>query len=102
MGRSVLQVSRREARIYVTLPVSLQTGWRGAHVASASTVDYYNCGLRVRANVPLRIGQPVVVVDKGGDHSAIYHVVWVRDSVGGQAGYEAGLAIQRGRQERLD
>ena len=98
MSRSLSEVSRREERIFVTLPVTLRPGWDIGSVVYGNTVDYSERGLRVRANLPLRMGQEVeVVVSKDGNHPANYSVMWVRDPIQGQSVYEAGLEIQRDR-----
>ena len=67
MSRSLSEVSRREERIFVSLPVSLRVASMGDAPVSASTVDYSNHGLRVRADVPFEAGQDieVIVTDNG-------------------------------------
>ncbi len=99
MGRSLSEVSRREERIYVTLPVKLRTGWEGGTVLKGNTVDYSERGLRVRANVPLRVRQDVeVVVSDNPTLKRNYSVIWVREPSTGQSVYEAGLEVDRDRQ----
>ena len=98
MSRSLSEVSRREDRIYVTLPVTLRTGWEGGTVVNGNTVDYSERGLRVRANVPLRVRQDVeVIVSDSPILARNYSVMWVRDPIQGQSVYEAGLEVQRDR-----
>lgn len=98
MSRSLSEVSRREERIFVTLPVTLRTGWGGATVVNANTVDYSERGLRVRANIPFRVRQDVeVIVSDKPILARNYSVMWVRDPIQGQSVYEAGLEIQRDR-----
>jgi hypothetical protein len=95
MSRNWPEVSRREERIYVTLPVTLRTGWEGATVANGNTVDYSERGLRVRANVPFRVRQIVeVVVTNNPRVVRNYSVMWVHELDEGQSLYEAGLEIQ--------
>jgi len=94
MSHSV-QISRREERIYVSLPVILQTGWEGAAVVEASTIDYSESGLRVRADVPLRVRQEVeVVVRDNPMFAGSYTVVWVREASEGLSLHEAGLVVR--------
>ena len=96
MSLNLPEVSRREQRIYVSLPVSLRTDWGGARVVKGMTVDYSERGLRVRANVPFRACQDVeVIVNDNPNFAGNYSVMWVREPVQGQSLYEAGLEIQR-------
>jgi hypothetical protein len=89
------EVSRREKRIYVTLPVTLRTGWEGATVVNGSTVDYSERGMRVRANVPFRVRQVVeVIISDNPKFARNYSVMWVHEPDQGQSLYEAGLEIQ--------
>jgi hypothetical protein len=89
------EVSRREERIYVTLPVTLQTGREGATVVNGNTIDYSERGLRVRANVPFRVRQVVeVVVTNNPGVVRNYSVMWVHELDEEQSLYEAGLEIQ--------
>ena len=98
MSRRWSEVSRREERIYVTLPVTLRTGWEGATVVNGNTVDYSERGLRVRANVPFQVRQDVeVIVSDNPKLARNYSVMWVREPVQGQSLYEVGLAIQGDR-----
>jgi hypothetical protein len=98
MRRRWAEVSRREERIYVTLPVTLRTGWEGATVVNGNTVDYSERGLRVCANVPFQVRQAVeVIVSDNPKLARNYSVMWVREPVQGQSLYEAGLAIQGDR-----
>ncbi len=98
MIRDWPEVSRREERIYVSLPVTLRTGWGGATVVNGKTVDYSERGLRVRVNVPFRVRQDVeAIVNDNPNFAGNYSVMWVREPVQGQSLYEAGLAIQRDR-----
>jgi hypothetical protein len=95
MSRTWPEVSRQEERIYVTLPVTLRTGWGGATVVNGNTVDYSERGMRVRTNVPFRIRQVVdVVVTNNPRVVRTYNVMWVHDLDEGQSLYEAGLEIQ--------
>ena len=95
MSRSLSEVSRRETRIFVSLPVTLRTGWEGGLTLSGNTVDFSERGLRVRANLPLRIRQDVEVVDIK-DHTLAknYKVMWVRDPDHTLTEYEAGMELQ--------
>ncbi len=96
MSRSLSEVSRREERIYVTLPVILRTGWEGATMVNGNTVDYSERGLRVRANAALRVRQDVeVVVCDNPTLRKNYNVMWVREPSTGQSVYEAGLEVDR-------
>ena len=95
MTRTWSEVSRREDRIFVTLPVTLRIGWGGATVVNGSTVDYSQRGLRVRANVPFRVRQDVeVIVSDNCTLAGNYSVMWVHEPDQGQFLYEAGLEIQ--------
>jgi hypothetical protein len=96
MSRSLSEVSRREDRIFVSLPVSLRVASMGDAPVSASTVDYSNHGLRVRADVPFEAGQDIeVVVTDNGNKPKNYNVIWVREPNHGQTVYEAGLELRR-------
>jgi hypothetical protein len=95
MIRTWPQVPRGEERIYVTLPVTLRTGWEGGTVVNGNTVDYSERGMRVRANVPFRIRQLVeVVVNNKPGVVRTYSVMWVHELDAGQSLYEAGLEMQ--------
>jgi len=95
MIRTWPEVSRGEERIYVTIPVTLRTGWEGGTVVNGNTVDYSERGMRVRANVPFRIRQVVeVVVTNNPRVVRTYSVMWVHQLDPGQSLYEAGLEIQ--------
>jgi hypothetical protein len=95
MNREWPEVSRGEERIYVTLPVTLRTGWEGGTVVNGNTVDYSERGLRVRTNVAFRIRQLVeVVVNNNPGVVRTYSVMWVHELDEGQSLYEAGLEIQ--------
>ena len=96
--RRCLSETRREERIYVTLPVTLRTGWEGATVLNGNSVDYSESGLRICTKVPFRTRQDVkVVVSNNPKLTRDYRVVWVREPVYGQSVYEMGLEIQRDR-----
>ena len=85
---------RREERINVALPVTLQVGWRGTLEMRASTVDLSPQGLRLRTEFPLRLGQDVgAIVGEDGNHARSYRVVWVRKSESGRSKYELGLEL---------
>ncbi|MBZ5561759.1 MAG: PilZ domain-containing protein [Acidobacteriia bacterium] len=100
MGQSLSEVSRREERIYVTLPVTLRTGWQGATEVNGNTVDYSERGLRVRASAPLRVRQDVeVIVSDNPTLKRNYSVMWVREPSTDQSVYEAGLEVDRDRPE---
>ena len=100
MSRSLSEVSRREKRIFVSLPVTLRLASEGDVVVSASTVDYSPRGLRVRADVPFQPGKDLeVAVKSNGNRPKSYKVIWVREPSQGQSVYEAGLELQR---ESLD
>jgi hypothetical protein len=95
MIRTWPEVPRGEERIYVTLPVTLRTGWEGGTVVNGNTVDYSERGLRVRTNVPFRIHQAVeAVVNNNPRVVRTYSVMWVHELDEGQSLYEAGLEIQ--------
>ncbi len=99
MGRSLSEVSRREERIFVAIPVTLRTGWDHVTVVNANTVDYSERGLRVRANAPLRLRQDVeVAVSDNPSLRKNYNVMWVREPSTGECVYEAGLEVERDRQ----
>ena len=86
---------RAEERINVALPVTLKTGWGGSVVSQASTVDLSQRGMRLRANIPLRLGQGLLaIVSEDTIHAKIYRVVWVRQLESGHSTYEAGLEVQ--------
>ena len=96
MGRSLSEISRREQRIYLNLPVTLRTGWQGTTVVNGSTVDYSERGLRVRANAPFEVRQDVeVIVSHNPQLSRKYSVMWVRDPIYGRSFYEVGLEVDR-------
>ena len=98
MSHNLAEVSRREERIYVTLPVALRTGWGGATVVNGNTVDYSERGLRVRTNVMFRVRQDVeAIISDNPNFAGNYSVMWVRELVQGRFLYEAGLEIQRDR-----
>ena len=93
MSRRWSEVSRREERIYVALPVTLRTG--GATVVNGNTVDYSERGLGVRTNVPFRVRQDVeAIISDNPKFAGNYSVMWVLEPVQGQSLYEAGLEIQ--------
>jgi PilZ domain len=95
MSRSQSEVSRREERIFVNLPVTMRTGWEGGLTVSGNTVDYSERGLRVRASHPLRVRQDVeVVVNTDNNRAKNYRVMWVRGPEGSLTEYEAGLELQ--------
>ncbi len=95
MSRDWSEASRQEERIYVTLPVTLRTGWEGGTVVNGNTVDYSERGLRVRTNVPFRVRQLVeIVVNNSPGVVRTYSVMWVHELDEGQSLYEAGLEIQ--------
>jgi hypothetical protein len=92
LGRSLSEISRRENRIFVTLPVTLRAGWESGEVVQGNTVDFSGRGLRVRANLPFRVRHKVeVIVSKGGNEPKNYSVIWVRDPAKDRPVYEAGL-----------
>jgi hypothetical protein len=96
MSRSLSEISRREDRIFVSLPVTLRLGSEGGVVVPASTVDYSPRGLRVRAEVPFQLGEDLeVAVKSNGNRPKSYRVVWVREPSQGQSAYEAGLELRR-------
>ena len=95
MTQGLSDVSRREDRIFVALPVTLRTAREGGTEIHGNTVDYSKRGLRVRANLPVPIGQDdEVFVSRNGDQPQKYLVTWVREKVQGQACYELGLLLQ--------
>ena len=86
--------SRREERIRVALPVTLQIGWGGVLQARASTADLSRRGMRLRTEFPLRLGQDVgAIVGEGTSHARSYRVVWVRKLESGHSRYELGLEL---------
>lgn len=93
MNRSSTMVSRREERIYVSLPVILQSGVRGGFESDATTIDFSERGLRLRTRAPLNLGEDVGVVVHGQSVSPgrPYRVVWVRGSNPERPEYEVGL-----------
>ncbi len=100
MRRTQPEISRREERIYVTLPVKIRTGWEGGTEVKANTVDYSESGLRVRASAPLRVRQDVEVVVSGNPAlKKNYSVMWVREPAADQSVYEAGLEVGPERPE---
>ena len=95
MSASLSDVSRRENRIFVSLPVSLRVASEEAALVSATTVDYSPRGLRVRADVAFQPGQGLeVTVKNNGNRSKDYNVVWVREPSSGHPVYEAGLVMR--------
>ena len=95
MIRTWPQVPRGEERIYVTLPVTLRTGWEGGTVVNGNTVDYSERGLRVRTNLPFRIRQDVeAIISDNPKFARHYSVMWVHELDEGQSLYEAGLEDQ--------
>ena len=96
MTRATYAVRRRETRIYVNFPVTMRIGWEGCRVTRDSTIDFSESGMRVRVDVPFRLGQDVKL--EGHDNGALakkHRVVWVRgDSQTGQPKYEAGLELR--------
>jgi PilZ domain len=100
MGRSLSEITRRENRIFVNLPVSLHKASEVKDVVCGSTVDFSPRGLRVRADVPFQPGQDFVIsVRNNGNEPKAYNVVWVREPSQGESVYEAGLKL---RPELLD
>ncbi len=98
MGHSLSEVTRSGKRIYVALPVTLRAGSEaeGGVVVHGNTVDYSERGLRVRSNLPIRIGQNVeVFVSRNGDQPKKYCVTWVHDPVQGKPCYEVGLVLEQ-------
>lgn len=96
MGRSLSEITRRENRIFVSLPVSVRMAPQGLAEVCGNTVDYSTRGLRVRANVPFQPGQGLeVIVRDNGNELKGYNVVWVREPAQGQSVYEAGLELKR-------
>ena len=95
MSLSLSEVSRRENRIFVSLPVSLRVASGVGMATSATTVDYSPRGLRVRAEVPFQPGQDLeVTVKSNGNRPRGYSVVWVHRPTQDQPLYEAGLALR--------
>ena len=97
MSGRMFSCARREERIFVSLPITLRTGWKGCMVAQGSTVDLSERGVRVRTKVPFRLGQDVQL-ERGGDEGTgakCYRVVWVRDTGEGHTGYDAGLELRQ-------
>jgi hypothetical protein len=85
---------RSEERIEISLPVTLRTGWGGSVVTQASTVDLSARGMRLRANIPLRLGQGLLaIVSEDTEQAKTYRVVWVRQIDPGHSSYEAGLEV---------
>jgi hypothetical protein len=96
MSGGLAEVSRREERINVTLPVTLRSVKGGAKVVDGNTVDYSERGLRVRTNALFRIRQDVeAIISDNSTFARNYSVMWVRELVQGQFLYEVGLEIQR-------
>jgi hypothetical protein len=63
-------------------------------VTQASTVDLSQRGMRLRANIPLRLGQGLLaIVSEDENHAKTYRVVWVRQLESGHSTYEAGLEV---------
>lgn len=97
MSGRILSDARREDRIFVSLPITLRTGWKGCMVAQGSTIDLSERGVRVRTKVPFRLGQDVQL-EGGSDEDSggkCYRVVWVRDRGAGQGTYDAGLELRQ-------
>jgi hypothetical protein len=97
MSLSLSEVSRREKRIFVSLPVTLRRVSEGSSAVSASTVDYSPHGLRIRSDVPFRLGDDLEITVRGnnGNRPKGYSVVWVREPGQQQSLYEAGLKLWR-------
>ena len=50
--------------------------------------------MRLRANIPLRLGQGLLaIVSEDEYHAKTYRVVWVRQLESGRSSYEAGLEV---------
>src|SRR5690242_1590713 len=95
ISRSLSEISRREDRIFVTLPVTLRCDSEKGMVVHGNTVDFSGRGLRVRAPSPFQIKQNVeVILAQNGHESKNYNVIWVRNQKNGQPIYEAGLQLQ--------
>ena len=95
MSRSLSAISRREDRIFVTLPVTLRCATERGSVVHGSTVDFSNRGLRVRAQSPFHVQQNIeVIVAHNGHEPMNYDVKWVRGEGNGQLIYEVGLERQ--------
>ena len=85
---------RGEERISVALPVTLLIGWGGSVVEHAFTADLSPRGLRLRANIPLRLGQHIgAIVSEGTTQARSYRVVWMRQLESGPFKFEAGLEL---------
>ncbi|HLY62060.1 MAG TPA: PilZ domain-containing protein [Terriglobia bacterium] len=95
LSHSLSEVSRREDRIFVTLPVTLKAEWESGKVVRGNTVDFSGRGLRVRANLPFRTKHNVeVMVIQEGYQPKSYNVKWVRDQGKDEPIFEAGLELQ--------
>jgi PilZ domain len=95
MSRSLSTISRREDRIFVTLPVTLRCATEDGSVVHGNTVDFSDRGLRVRANSPFHVKQNIeVIVAHNGHEPRNYDVKWVRGQGNGQITYEVGLERQ--------
>ena len=97
MSGRMFSIARREDRIFVSLPVTLRTGWKGCMVSQGSTVDLSERGVRIRVKGPFRLGQDVQLT-RGSDEDTeakCYRVVWIRDTGAGQSTYDAGLELRQ-------
>ena len=95
MNRGLSDITRREERIFVALPVTLRTATEAGALVKGNTVDYSARGLRVRTNDPFPIQQDVeVFVSQNGDQPHKYMVTWVREKPQGQPRCEMGLFLQ--------
>src|SRR5579863_2797573 len=97
MSARMFSDARREERIFVSLPITLRTGWKGCMVSRGSTVDLSERGVRVRIKVPFRLDQEVQVEGTGGGdtEAKCYRVVWLRDTGVGHSTFDAGLELLR-------
>jgi hypothetical protein len=64
-------------------------------VSQAFTVDLSERGMRLRADIPFRLGQGLLaIIAEDTNHAKTYRVVWVRQLESGHSKYEAGLELQ--------
>jgi hypothetical protein len=77
--------ARRSERIHVSIPVTIIVEFEGKKVGHPSyLIDVSERGVKVKANVPVTLGQIVEVIPTGGPrYSVRSRVVWV-----GKAGSE--------------
>jgi hypothetical protein len=94
MKHKSYEVQRQCDRFPVALPVTIRAGSDGRVVMQGDTVDYSDCGLRLRTDLPVIISQKVeVIINQGDPEPKTYKVVWVREPAQTHSTFEAGLRM---------